>query len=93
MDTEGRIVHPIQPGGRNRPSVSTVSGSPSARHYSPRTEEAYVAWIKRYIFFHGKRHPSEMGAEEVTRFLSSLALPGRVSAFTQNQALSAVLFL
>ena len=64
-----------------------------ARHYSPRTEEAYVAWIKRYIFFHGKRHPAEMGAEEVARFLSSLALDGRVAASTQNQALSALLFL
>ena len=64
-----------------------------AHHYSPRTEEAYVAWIKRFIFFHGKRHPTEMGAEEVTRFLSSLALDGRVAASTQNQALSALLFL
>mgnify|MGYP001604511541 CR=1 FL=1 len=64
-----------------------------AHHYSSRTEEAYVAWIKRYIFFHGKRHPAEMGAEEVTRFLSSLALDGRVAASTQNQALSALLFL
>ncbi len=64
-----------------------------AHHYSPRTEEAYVAWIKRYIFFHGKRHPSDMGADEVTRFLSSLALDGRVAASTQNQALSALLFL
>jgi integron integrase len=64
-----------------------------ARHYSPKTEEAYVAWIKRYILFHGKRHPVEMGANEATRFLSSPALHGRVSASTQNQALSAVLFL
>jgi integron integrase len=64
-----------------------------AHHYSPRTEEAYVAWVKRYIFFHGKRHPAEMGAEEVPRFLSSLALHDHVSASTQNQALSAILFL
>jgi len=64
-----------------------------ARHYSRRTEEAYVAWIKRYIFFHAKRHPAEMGAPEVTRFLSSLAVDGRVAASTQNQALSALLFL
>jgi integron integrase len=64
-----------------------------AHHYSPRTEDAYVGWIKRYIFFHEKRHPMEMGAEEVTRFLSSLALDGRVAASTQNQALSALLFL
>jgi Phage integrase, N-terminal SAM-like domain len=64
-----------------------------ALHYSGRTEGAYLGWIKRYIFFHGKRHPSEMGAVEVTRFLSSLALDGRVAASTQNQALSALLFL
>ena len=63
------------------------------RHYSRRTEQAYVAWIRRYIFFHGKRHPAELGAPEVTRFLSSLAVEGRVAASTQNQALSALLFL
>jgi hypothetical protein len=44
-----------------------------ARHYSRKTEDAYVAWIKRFIFYHGKRHPGEMGAAEITRFLSSLA--------------------
>jgi hypothetical protein len=53
-----------------------------AHHYSPRTEDAYIGWIRRYIFFHGKRHPIEMGAEEVTRFLSSLAVDGRVAAST-----------
>ncbi len=63
------------------------------RHYSRRTEEAYVAWIRRYIFFHGKRHPSELGSPEVTRFLTALAVEGRVAASTQNQALSALLFL
>ena len=64
-----------------------------ARHYSRRTEEAYVGWIKRFIFFHGKRHPSSMGGEEVNVFLSDLAVEGHVSAATQNQALSALLFL
>src|SRR6266403_4805117 len=64
-----------------------------ARHYSRRTEKAYVGWIKRYIFFHAKRHPAEMGAPEVSRFLTSLAVEGRVAASTQNQALSALLFL
>jgi len=63
-----------------------------ARHYSPRTEEAYVHWIRRYIVFNGKRHPRELGDADVTAFLSSLAVGG-VSASTQNQALSAVLFL
>jgi integrase len=64
-----------------------------ARHYSRRTEKAYVAWIRRYIVFHDKRHPADMGAPEVTRFLSSLAVEGNVAASTQNQALSALLFL
>src|SRR3989449_4833613 len=64
-----------------------------ARHYSRRTEDAYVGWIRRYIFFHGKRHPAEMGAPEVARFLSSLAVDGHVAASTKNQALSALLFL
>jgi len=64
-----------------------------ARHYSRRTEEAYIAWIRRFIFFHGKRHPTEMGAGEVTAFLTALAVDGRVAASTQNQALSALLFL
>jgi integron integrase len=64
-----------------------------ARQYSRRTEKAYVRWIKRYIFFHGKRHPAEMGAPEATAFLTSLAVDQNVSASTQNQALSALLFL
>lgn len=63
------------------------------RHYSRRTEEAYVAWIRRYVVFHGKRHPAELSGPEVTRFLSALAVEGRVAASTQNQALSALLFL
>ena len=63
------------------------------RHYSRRTEEAYTTWIRRYIVFHGKRHPSELGADDIARFLSHLATDRHVSASTQNQALSAVLFL
>jgi integron integrase len=62
-------------------------------HYSYRTEETYLQWIRRYIIFHEKRHPREMGAEEIQRFLSDLATRGRVSASTQNQALSALLFM
>ena len=63
------------------------------RHYSPKTEEASVSWIRRFILYHGKRHPREMGAAEVTAFLSDLAASRGSSASTQNQALSAVLFL
>lgn len=63
------------------------------RHYSIRTEEAYVHWIRRFILFHGKRHPRELGAPELTAFLSHLAVQGNVAAATQNQALHAILFL
>jgi integrase len=63
------------------------------RHYSIRTEHAYVDWIKRYIEFHGMRHPREMGASEVTRFLTHLATHDNVAANTQNQALCALVFL
>src|SRR5438132_3999130 len=63
------------------------------RHYSPRTEESYVHWIKRFIFFHDKRHPTEMGEKEIAQFLSSLASEQHVRASTQNQALNAILFL
>jgi integron integrase len=90
------------PGGPSGPAAPP-SGAPRlldrvrhairARHYSLRTEEAYVAWIRRYILFHGKRHPMEMGEDEINVFLTSLAVDGPVSASTQTQALSALLFL
>jgi integron integrase len=63
------------------------------RHYSLRTEESYLQWIKRFILFHGKRHPAEMGEQEITAFLTFLAVDKHVSPSTQNQALSALLFL
>lgn len=63
------------------------------KHYSLRTEQAYVAWIRRFIIANGRRHPREMGGPEVERFLSTLAVAGKVAASTQNQALSAILFL
>jgi integron integrase len=63
------------------------------KHYSIRTEEAYVQWIRRFILFHNKRHPKDMGAKEVGQFLSDLAVTRQVAASTQNQALSAILFL
>jgi integron integrase len=63
------------------------------KHYSIRTERSYVAWIRRFILFHGKRHPAEMGAAEVEAFLTDLAVRGRVAASTQNQAFCAILFL
>lgn len=63
------------------------------KHYSIRTEDSYVQWIRRFILFHGKRHPAEMGAVEVEAFLTHLAVEGNVAASTQNQARSALLFL
>jgi integron integrase len=63
------------------------------RHYSIRTEQAYVQWIRRYILFHGKRHPKELGADELQAYLSYLAIKRNVAAATQNQALNALLFL
>ncbi|MEQ1871894.1 MAG: integron integrase [Vicinamibacterales bacterium] len=72
--------------------LDVVRAQIRVRHYSPRTEEAYVSWMRRFIRFQGMRHPRDMGAPEVTAFLSRLAADG-VSASTQNQALSAILFL
>lgn len=63
------------------------------KHFSIRTEQSYVDWIRRFILFHNKRHPREMADAEVTEFLTHLARDGRVAASTQNQALSALLFL
>jgi integron integrase len=63
------------------------------KHFSIRTEQSYVDWIRRFILFHNKRHPRDMAEAEVTQFLTHLARDGRVAASTQNQALSALLFL
>jgi len=63
------------------------------KHYSLRTEETYVQWIKRYILSHHKRHPREMGAPEIQAFLSDLAVRLNVAASTQNQAMNALVFL
>jgi integron integrase len=63
------------------------------KHYSIRTEETYISWIKRYIFFHNKRHPSEMSENEISEFLTYLAVKKNVAASTQNQAFNALLFL
>jgi len=63
------------------------------RHYSIRTEQTYLHWIKRYILFHGKKHPADIGEAEITAFLTYLAVDKHVAASTQNQALSAILFM
>jgi len=75
------------------PLLDRVRDRIRVKHYSIRTEQAYCDWIKRFVIFHGKRHPSGLGAAEVEAFLTSLAVQGRVAASTQNQAKSALLFL
>ena len=105
---KGRKTHkrkvPRKPIAPLSVSVSTETTSPPrllarvraairVRHFSPLTEKAYVGWIKRFIFFFDKRHPNEMGESEISAYVSHLATEKRVSASTQNQALSALLFL
>lgn len=82
---------------KNRPEgvrlLDQVRGKIRLKHYSIRTEQAYVDWIRRFILHFGKRHPRELGAAEVAAFLTHLAVAGKVAAATQNQAKSALLFL
>jgi integron integrase len=73
--------------------LDRMRGVIRAKHYSHRTEQAYVQWAKRFILFHGKRHPREMGKHEIEAFLTDLAVRRRVAAATQNQALNGILFL
>lgn len=86
----GRPYHLRRPPPR---FLDRVRQALRARHYSPRTEKSYVGWVRRFVLFHNKRHPSEMAAGEIRGFLSYLASDCHVSASTQNQALSALLFL
>lgn len=73
--------------------LDQVRNALATRHYSPKTADAYVAWTRRFVLFHGKRHPANLGPEDVAAFLSDLATRHGVSASTQNQALAALLFL
>ena len=73
--------------------LDQVRGKIRLKHYSIRTEQAYVDWIKRFVLHFGKRHPRDLGAMEVEQFLTYLAVQGKVAASTQNQAKSALLFL
>ena len=73
--------------------LDQVRGKIRLKHYSIRTEQAYVDWIRRFILFFGKRHPRDLGAAEVEQFLTHLAVEGKVAASTQSQAKSALLFL
>jgi integron integrase len=96
MDPIGvKIVHLPPTANAPHPTrlLDRVREALRARHYSIRTEEAYVGWIRRFVRFHGLRHPEAMGEAEVNRFLSHLAVAGGVAASTQSQALAALLFL
>lgn len=73
--------------------LEQVRAAVRIRHYSYRTEKTYVHWIKQYILFSNKRHPAELGPQDVSSFLSHLAVDRNVAASTQNQALAAILFL
>ncbi len=79
--------------GRSVKLLDQVRIALRVRHYSRRTEEAYVRWVRRFVIFHGKRHPAELGEQEVAQFLSDLAEARGVSASTQTQAASALIFL
>jgi len=82
------------PAASNKPKLlDQVRDVIRRKHYSIRTEQAYIDWIKRFIIYHNKRHPAEMAEEEVARFLTHLARDRDVAPSTQNQALSALLFL
>lgn len=78
---------PLAPPAAPRPKLlGQVRDAIRTRHYSYRTEQAYIGWIKRFVFFHHKRHPAEMGKAEIGQFLTALAVKRQVSASTQNQA-------
>src|SRR3989442_7970727 len=88
----------MSPNGRaaevaTRTLLGRLRAAVRARHYSPRTEESYVGWVKRFVVFPGREHPDQLGEAEVRAFLEHLAERVRVSASTQNQAVAALLFL
>lgn len=92
----GRVAFPAMSGSSSVLAprlLDQVRGKIRFKHYSLRTEQAYLDWIKRFIRHFGKRHPRELGAADVEAFLTHLAVAGRVAAATQNQAKSAILFL
>ena len=96
IDASTKIVAP-KPAGLNvskpKKLLDQVSEALRTKHYAYRTEETYVDWIKRYILFHKKRHPKDMGEKEIHEFITYLATERKVATSTQNQALSAILFL
>src|SRR5690242_1288144 len=93
-ERSARADTPSPPVEAGRPRLLQLVHEAIRRNYfSRRTEEAYTHWIRRFIYFHGRRHPASLGEPEVTAFLNHLAAERKVAASTQNQALSALLFL
>ena len=92
---ENQVIIPAPIAGEVQPPprklLDRVRGAIRVKHYSYQTEKTYVQWIRRYILFHNKQHPSEMGGAEVNAFLTHLAVDENVAASTQNQALCAIL--
>lgn len=86
-------TNPAEPEPRPPRLLDRVREATRVRHFSIRTEQAYVDWVTRYILFHNKRHPKDMGAAEVSEFLTHLAVERQLAASSQNQALAAILFL
>jgi len=94
MEREPRVGYAAPPDAVRPPKLmDEMREALRSRHYSARTEKAYCLWVKRYVHFHKLRHPAEMAEPEINAFLTHLAVEGKVSASTQNQALSALLFL
>lgn len=90
----GGTVRPVRgPVQQKTKLLHSLRANLRLRHFSPRTEEAYVSWVRRFVRFHGLRHPGELGEGEVVAFLTHLSVERRVSASTQGQALAALLFL
>src|SRR5690349_21603049 len=87
------IVAENPPGYQPRKLLDLYRDALRMKHYSARTEDTYADWTKQFILFHQKRHPAEMGVPEINQFLAHLASERQVSASTQNQAISAILFL
>lgn len=93
QDPSSAMANPGQAGGVKARLLDRVRETVQRKHYIIRTEQSYIDWIKRYIYFHGKQHPGDLNESHVTEFLNYLAVQKKVASSTQNQALCAIVFL
>ncbi len=93
LSQSSRLDVPVSDATRKPKLIDKLCEALHSRHYSRRTEQTYRGWVKRFLYFHNVRHQAEMGEPEINVFLNHLAVKENVSASTQNQALSAILFL